>query len=157
MTFKKSETLYLLMSLVLMVMIFGLYLLAKRVYTVKPGDVEVAPTHVTSSSSSSKSSNSLEADLADLEANPSREAADDVQKEIDRLDDKTKKSDYQNRLNVILAQMAIDAADASRTADSIQEAQAAIDKVQSQSEKTNLQTQLDTISQGGGLSSSVAQ
>lgn len=151
MKFKRSESLYLAMSLALLVLIFGLFVYTKHSNKpVKGGDVEVAPRYISSTSSSSSSSQSnknVEADLEALENNPSVDKLNSLQDEIDQVSNKSQKAAYQERFNIVSAKLALANAQANPTADNIQLAQGAIDKVTTTSKKSDLQSQLDALSQ----------
>lgn len=152
MKFKKSESFYLLMSVVLLALILGLFVYAKHVNSsIKNGDVEVAPTHISTSSSSSSSQNNkkIESDLDSLENNPSADKVDTIQDEIDQVSNKSQKEAYQERLNIVSAKLALTDAQANPTADNLQAAQTAIDKIATISKKADLQSQLDNLTQSG--------
>ncbi|MFC3931802.1 hypothetical protein ACVR0S_06220 [Streptococcus dentapri] len=147
MKIKKSEALYFLLSIILLVLILGLYMYGKSAGRVKSGNAEVAPTYLSTSSSSSSegSSDSLEADLKDLEENPSQEGIASVQTAINQVSDQETKNSYQERLNIVNAKLAVSEAENDKTAASVQNAQEAIDKVETQSKKEELQAQLDSV------------
>lgn len=148
---EKTERLFLVLSVITLILAGGIYFIFGDMANVNSNENAVQPTHKVVS----KNNNLSEAvDLiANAEKNPSKDAIEKAQKKLDKLKNTDTKKQLQKKLDQIKsdfetyekAQKAVEETKNNPTTENKDLAQAAIDKVNDEKKKADLQSQLDAI------------
>lgn len=150
----KSEVTYLILSIILVALAAGIYLIFGNSQT-KASSTEPTSSSVASSSTTSEEEleEKAKASLAEAQDKRTSEAITNAQAAINKLSDEAKKIDLQSQLDAISAEInnesnaesAVAAAEAEQTSANVTAAQDAVDTVTNQDVKDQLQTRIDAV------------
>lgn len=148
----KSETLFLLLSILLLIFGGGIYLISAKT---RQNTAPATSTTQTLSSEEQNQRDVAEKAVKALENNPSDETLQKAKELTEQLPSSTFKSGLQKRIStteatltqIKAAETAIQTAEASLTTADVDAAQKEVDKLKDSETKTNLQKRIDTLNQ----------
>ncbi|MFC3928374.1 peptidase [Streptococcus caprae] len=155
----RTEILYLILSLVVLIFAGFIYLSFKDRYQIStsnsPQSSQVSSSHKDKDDQNSSKDDlqEFEEAMADLEDNPTQAALSNLQNKLDKLNPEDKDT-YQERLNAVSneltlqasAETAVVTAENYQSTENLNAAQALVDQLTTPSVKTELQNRLDIVS-----------